>query len=371
VVSTGGNSYAATLGPYANGTEVDYHIEVTDDTGFEGRAPAAGNYDLYVGVVSIETIQSTYKAGSDSSAFAGSPRNCAGIVTMAPGVLGDNIFAMQNHWVTDPANRGIIVFTGGSVVGLISEGDSVCVSGDVTEFFGNTQVNLHFSDAYTNFGFVGTLPGYELMTTNVPPDTTGAVPTAEIWESVLVQMSGSVVTNASAGFGQYYIDNTAPKNGQETLVDDEARFAGLTYAPALNDSITVRGIVDFSFDQYKIQPRGDFDVLPYDPADAVGVGDIAGSALAFALHQNSPNPVGGAVTRISFAVPRATAASLRVFDVTGRLVRTLLDGSVDAGVHTLDWNGRNADNREVAAGVYFYRLQADGREATRKMVMLR
>jgi hypothetical protein len=371
VVSQGGTLYAATLGPYANGTEVDYHVEVTDNTGFDGRSPAVGDYDLYVGLVSIETVQSTYKAGSDSSAFEGSPRNCAGIVTMAPGVLGDNIFAMQNHWVTDPANRGILVFTGGSVVGLIDEGDSVCVSGDVDEFFGNTQLRLHFTDAYVNHGFVGTLPAFELDTTDLPPDTTGAVPTAEVWESVLVQMSSSVVTNASAGFGQYYIDNTAPRTGQETLVDDEARFAGLTYAPSLNDSITVRGIVDFSFDQYKIQPRGDFDVLPYDPADAVGVDGLAGSALAFALHQNSPNPVGGTVTRISFAVPRASAATLRVYDVTGRLVRTLLDGPVEAGAHTLDWNGRNADGRDVASGVYFYRLQADGREATRKMVMLR
>ncbi|HMB68003.1 MAG TPA: lamin tail domain-containing protein [bacterium] len=370
VVSTGGDGYAAAIGPYADGTEIDYHVEVTDDTGFDGRSPATGDYDFYVGVVSIETIQSTYIAGSDSSAFEGSPRNCAGIVTMAPGVLADNIFAMQNNWVSDPANRGIIVFTGGSVVGLIDEGDSVCVSGDVDEFFGNTQIRLHFSDAYTNFGFVGLLPAYELLTTDLPPDDIGAVPASEVWESVLVRMNGSVVTNASAGFGQYNIDNTAPKNGQETLVDDEARFAGLTYSPTLNDSISVAGIVDFSFDEYKIQPRGDYDILPYDPADAVGV-DPAGSALAFALHQNSPNPVGGAVTRISFAVPRATSASLRVFDVTGRLVKTLLNGPVEAGVHTLDWNGRNTGDHEVAAGVYFYRLQADGREATRKMVMLR
>ncbi|MGQ0721679.1 MAG: T9SS type A sorting domain-containing protein, partial [Candidatus Eiseniibacteriota bacterium] len=178
------------------------------------------------------------------------------------------------------------------------------------------------------------------------------------------------VTNAVAGFGQYYIDNTAPRSGQETLVDDEARFGTLTYAPTLGDSVTVRGVVDFSFGEYKIQPRGDFDILPYDPADAVS--SPAGIAnLDFALHQNAPNPVEGATTRISFAVPRATHATLRVYDVGGRLVATLLDGNVESGVHSIEWNGHNGGEKAVSSGVYFYRLQADGKEATRKLVRLR
>jgi hypothetical protein len=370
MVFTSGTNWQATVGPYAAGTDLDYHVEVTDNTGFDGRAPTLGNYDLYVGMVTIETIQANYKAGSDSSASAGLPRNCAGIVTMAPGILADNIFTIQNHWTTDPANRGIQVFTGGSVVGVVEEGDSVCVSGDVVEYFGLTQIDLHFTEALVNHGFVGTLPAFELDTTDLPPDSTGAVPASEPWEGVLVQLSSSLVTNAAAGFGQYYVDNTAPRTGQEALVDDEARFAGLTYAPTLGDSVTVRGIVDFSFGQYKVQPRGDFDILPYDPADAVGV--PAGlAALDFALHQNAPNPVEGATTRISFAVPRATHATLRVYDVSGRLVATLLDGNVDAGAHSIDWNGRNAGEKAVSSGVYFYRLQADGQEATRKLVRLR
>ncbi|NNE43784.1 MAG: T9SS type A sorting domain-containing protein, partial [Gemmatimonadetes bacterium] len=180
-----------------------------------------------------------------------------------------------------------------------------------------------------------------------------------------------VVTNATVGFGQYYIDNTDPRSGQETLVDDDARFGSLTYTPALSDSVTVRGIGSFSFGEYKMNPRGDFDILPYDPADAVGVNPGGFASLDFALHQNAPNPIAGPATRIQFAVPRATDASLRVFDVSGRLVATLLDGKVDAGVHTVNWNGRNANNRAVSSGVYFYRLQADGKEATRKMVILK
>ncbi|MGQ0722533.1 MAG: lamin tail domain-containing protein, partial [Candidatus Eiseniibacteriota bacterium] len=185
MVFTSGTNWQAAVGPYPAGTDLNYHVEVTDNTGFDGRAPLTGDYDLYVGMVTIETIQSTYISGTqDSSAFSGNPRNCAGIVTMSPGVLADNIFTIQNHWTTDPANRGIQVFTGGSVVGLVEEGDSVCVSGDVVEYFGLTQIDLHFTDSFVNHGFVGKLPAFELDTTDLPPDSTGAVPASEPWESV-------------------------------------------------------------------------------------------------------------------------------------------------------------------------------------------
>lgn len=133
---------------------------------------------------------------------------------------------------------------------------------------------------------------------------------------------------------------------------------------------TFRGIGWFSFGQYKLQPRDDSDVLPFDPNDAVGVPGLS-ARLEFALAQNSPNPFGASATRISFAVPREERATLRVFDVQGRLVRTLVDGPVSAGAHTVDWNGRNDQERGVSAGVYFYRLEAAGKSATRKMILLR
>jgi hypothetical protein len=309
-------------------------------------------------------------ATSDSSLFEGEPTNIAGIVTMAPGTLADNIFVVQSSAAV-PAFHGIHVFAGGSLTGLLEVGDSVSVSGDVDEFFGLTQVRMHFTDAYTNHGSVGSLPAFELDTSDFTADSTGIQPASEAWEGVLIQFNGSTVTNAAAGFGQYYIDNTAPATGEETLVDDEARVLGsLTYLPTLSDAFTYRGIGDFSFGQYKVQPRDDTDILPFDPADAVGVNPFTGR-LDFALRQNHPNPFSVANTSISFSIPRADRATLQVFDVQGRLVRTLLDGAMDAGAHTVTWNGRNDSDREVSSGVYFYRLQAGEESATRKAILLR
>ena len=91
------------------------------------------------------------------------------------------------------------------------------------------------------------------------------------------------------------------------------------------------------------------------------------------LEANRPNPFGETgATRIGFDVPAGRGlVSLRVFDVQGRLVRTLVNGPVEAGTHTVTWNGRNDQEREVSAGVNFYSLEAGEESATRKMILLR
>jgi hypothetical protein len=374
-----GNNWEANLSSVV-GPEIDYHIEVVDNDGFTARGPSVGRFDLRRGMLSIQTIQSTFAAGSDSSLYArtSSPVNCAGIVTMAPGTLAGNEFVIQNNYTSDPAYRGIQVFTGGtSFVGLVDIGDSVAVSGDVGEYFGMTQVSLHFGEAYTNYGaFAGTvaaIPAFEIDTSDLPPDSTGVVPVSEPFEAVLVIAKSATVTNANAGFGGYYIDNTAPETAEETLVDDDYFFLhpdSLQYEPVLGEGRAIRGVVEFAFGEFKIQPRGDFDILMPDGSDAT---DVAGTptTAAFALHQSVPNPFTGSATRIAFALPRASEATLRVFDVAGRLVRTLVSGSLPAGAHVADWDGRNETGGTVANGVYFYRLQAAGEFATKKLILVR
>ena len=68
---------------------------------------------------------------------------------------------------------------------------------------------------------------------------------------------------------------------------------------------------------------------------------------------------------------KRSRASLRVYDVSGRLVRTLVDGALAAGDHEVLWRGRDDGGREVASGVYLYRLEADGVSESRPMVLVR
>jgi hypothetical protein len=101
----------------------------------------------------------------------------------------------------------------------------------------------------------------------------------------------------------------------------------------------------------------------------VGVESPAQPALR--LHANAPNPFNPRTT-IRYDLPRATRVNLKVHDLAGRVVRVLRERVLQPeGRHEVVWEGRDDAGREVPAGVYLYRLQADGKSASGRMVLVR
>ena len=94
---------------------------------------------------------------------------------------------------------------------------------------------------------------------------------------------------------------------------------------------------------------------------------LAGSwtAMGFALFQNSPNPFAHG-TSISYTLPASGYTTLKIYDTSGRLVTTLVDAEMSAGVYSMTWNRKNA-----ASGIYFYRLTSGGSSLTRAMTVIR
>jgi len=88
------------------------------------------------------------------------------------------------------------------------------------------------------------------------------------------------------------------------------------------------------------------------------------------LRQNYPNPFNPS-TNIEFVLNKATDVQLVVYDVTGRTIRTLVNGQLTAGPHKLVWNGLDNNNVQVGSGIYFYQLRAGDVVQTRKMVMMK
>jgi hypothetical protein len=88
------------------------------------------------------------------------------------------------------------------------------------------------------------------------------------------------------------------------------------------------------------------------------------------LHQNFPNPFHGE-TVIPFDLSQNGHVSLKIYDVAGRLVRTLQDSEDFAGRRSIGWDGKNQAGRRVASGVYYYRLVTPSRTAVRKLVIIR
>jgi M6 family metalloprotease-like protein len=111
-------------------------------------------------------------------------------------------------------------------------------------------------------------------------------------------------------------------------------------------------------------------VVEWFAGSSTGVGD-GETGHRLALGQNVPNPF-NPVTKISFTVPAgAERVSLIVYDVAGRLVRTLVDGSLPAGPNTVSWNGTDASGRHLSSGVYFARLSTGGESVLSKMTLLK
>ncbi len=92
---------------------------------------------------------------------------------------------------------------------------------------------------------------------------------------------------------------------------------------------------------------------------------------AYFLAGNYPNPFNPATT-ITYGLGERAPVTLRIYDVSGRLVRTLVDEVQEpARSYTVVWDGRNTFGRSVSSGIYFCRLTAGSRTSTRKMVLLR
>jgi hypothetical protein len=83
-----------------------------------------------------------------------------------------------------------------------------------------------------------------------------------------------------------------------------------------------------------------------------------------------PNPFNPR-TQIAFTLAADGRISLRVFDVSGRLVRALVEGALPAGEHSAIWDGRDADGGDAASGVYFIQMRAGNFAAVHKAVLVR
>jgi hypothetical protein len=103
------------------------------------------------------------------------------------------------------------------------------------------------------------------------------------------------------------------------------------------------------------------------PNATTGVDNVRVLGNAFHLSA-SPNPFSGS-TLVNFAVPVKQKVSIRLFDVQGRLVKTLLDGRTETGKRSVFFDGRGENGSRLRAGTYFCRIQAKGFDKTEKLVL--
>jgi len=88
------------------------------------------------------------------------------------------------------------------------------------------------------------------------------------------------------------------------------------------------------------------------------------------LHQNYPNPF-NPNTIISYDLPKSGIVNINIIDISGKIVKTLINGHQDAGSRSIHWNSITDKGEKVTSGLYFYTIKVEGRSYTRKMILLK
>ncbi len=104
--------------------------------------------------------------------------------------------------------------------------------------------------------------------------------------------------------------------------------------------------------------------------DVAEAPDLESVPSDFHLFQNYPNPFNPS-TVINYSVPQTAEVKLRIYNLLGQRIRTLFDGLKQAGVYTTQWDGRDDTGQQVAAGIYFLRLESEHLTLSRKMLLVR
>ncbi|MCZ6634722.1 MAG: T9SS type A sorting domain-containing protein, partial [bacterium] len=218
----------------------------------------------------------------------------------------------------------------------------------------------------------------------------------EKWQFAGSRRVGSQIEGAFSAFGRYRLlaDAVAPVAGDVDVLEAEGALSisledvgsGVDPESVL---LTVNGTpVDVSFDpaHHRVvwTPRGVWDGV--DQMLRLRLTDLAGNetvwerridlqtlmpqATQFQLEQNFPNPFNPETT-IRFDVPGAVDFRLVIYNLLGQEIRTLMAGRFEAGRYTVSWDATDDLGRQIAAGMYLYRLEARDVVLTRKMVLVK
>jgi hypothetical protein len=148
---------------------------------------------------------------------------------------------------------------------------------------------------------------------------------------------------------------------------------GGNYVPIHNPEIVLRG-GEYVFKDVSVEPGASYGyrvaILENDTVVASFETSLTTPTLLFALKQNHPNPFNPS-TQIGFSVDKEAHVKLRVYDVSGRLIQTIVNHRLRAGTYLEEWDGRDDNGKQVVSGVYFIQLSAEGKTLTRKSVLLK
>ncbi len=274
--------------------------------------------------------------------------------------------------VTVPGIEGALcgLSTDGEFIGSAFTGPSGVAEIMITTPLPNDDVTLTVT-YFNSLPYVATVTVGEPLIPTLLVEPTSITVTTEAGqrETEYVYISNVGMEGSTLDF-----DLTVLPTGLNSWLQTDTQHGSVPYGETMTVTVTIdAGMLDEGIYRGSLvfeSNGGDQTVnVTLNVVDYSGVAELLNPRV-LALTPASPNPFAGATT-IAFALPQGGPAQLGVYDMSGRLVRTLSSGSLDAGVHRYDWDGLDDSGRAVPGGVYLYRLEAEGRTLTGKVMALR
>src|SRR3990170_1059194 len=187
-----------------------------------------------------------------------------------------------------------------------------------------------------------------------------------------LSFSTAELTKRSKNFNIHYNDD---QKGNLTVLF--YRYFGNPIAPDTGSILSLNVIAKSGFDKEKLQLSLKEAILADPEAVVIPVdkGEVVLPKL-FSLGQNYPNPF-NPTTTIRFEIgigggpQQSVQTTLRVYNILGQRIKTLVDEPKSPGIYYQTWDGKDERSEKVASGVYFYQLRAGGYNETKKMVLLK
>jgi len=322
------------------GSEVRYYISAMNDLGAVGTSPRTAPTDLHYFLVDdgfddafeLQAGWTAGVAGDNASLGMWERANPAGTT------YNGSIVQPEDDHTVDP---GVNCYVTGPLAGTAAgsydvDGGRTTLLSPLFDLTGGTDIQISYWRWYTNN--LGNSPGLDYWTVQITND------------------GGLTWTN---------VERTLASNAawQQVVVNlvDYFPTAGVVQLKFIAEDLAPGSMVEALVDDFVLV--GTFDSM-------TAVDETPQLKLAFELSQNYPNPFNPRTT-VSFSLDRSGPARLNVYDAKGQLVKVLLNESLPAGAQTVTWNGDDQTGRPVASGVYFYRLDADGRTLGKRMLLMK
>jgi hypothetical protein len=263
--------------------------------------------------------------------------------------------------------------------GILNQGYENTVVTDEYAYDGNYSLKFDIPVG-THDGFVGTrrfelgdiVPGDNLRISvwikgaNLQPDS--AIAVGDAWSISLTAIYHTTIGN-NEGWGQYAASDDVPLHFPYATEFDWRQFYVDFTIPEPPSGQVAKSI------SVRLHPLGRFsgtvwmDVLEVKKAPPTSVEEEF-LPVSHNLFQNYPNPFNPSTT-INYSIPNVSFVSLKIYDVLGREVKTLVNSEQNTGIYNVQWNGDNNYGSKVSSGIYLYKIEAGNFMMTKKMILLK